>query len=381
MKIKFCVWLILLTLSTACNISQPLDADRKTLVDEPVKEAVEEVAEAKPTLTLLPVCIVPNVVDLDQSAAESSIANLGLRSVKSNEYSDVVATGKIISQDPAPNTRLDPCEGEVMIIASLGKVSEPTVTLEPATAIPEPTSIIEPSATVVPPTATLEPSAIPEPTSTIEPSVTAVPPTATPEPSATPEPTSTVEPSATAVPPTATPEPSATPELTSTPLPTIPPDGRLFWDDFETEVRPEWDFDGNYGLVNGDLVSDHLRGSVGIGNQWWTDYQVVWEHRSKGQFRRMQIRKQDDENYMLISKDRCLHWFKIIDGQRTKIPGAEICHGYDDEVLIFAKENTYGFIINGDEKLTFIDNSLSYGGVSFFGEDIKFDYFEILALP
>ncbi len=69
-------------------------------------------------------CIVPNVAGINESAAEASITELGLRSVRGNEYDDAVAVGSIISQKPLAGTKLEPCEGDVVIIVSLGPLPE-----------------------------------------------------------------------------------------------------------------------------------------------------------------------------------------------------------------------------------------------------------------
>jgi hypothetical protein len=66
------------------------------------------------------VCMVPAVVGFDQANAERMVQGVGLLPVRSAEFSAEVPEGQVIAQEPAGDTRLDPCEGEVSIVVSLG---------------------------------------------------------------------------------------------------------------------------------------------------------------------------------------------------------------------------------------------------------------------
>ena len=101
---------------------------------------------------LMSVCLVPEVVGQDQGAAEGLIAGAGLQPVKSTTYDPNIPAGGVISQDPPSGTKINPCQGDVTIIVSLGAVPQPTNTPEPPTNTPEP-----PTNTPEPPTNTPEP--------------------------------------------------------------------------------------------------------------------------------------------------------------------------------------------------------------------------------
>jgi hypothetical protein len=89
-------------------------------------------------------CIVPDVVGMDQEAAQTSLIDLGLTPVRTNEYSNSVAAGLVVSLDPPPGTQLDPCQGEVVMVISLGPpagesspTAAPIVPPTPAASPPE----------------------------------------------------------------------------------------------------------------------------------------------------------------------------------------------------------------------------------------------------
>ena len=86
---------------------------------------------------LMSVCLVPEVVGQDQGAAEGLIAGAGLQPVKSTTYDPNIPAGGVISQDPPSGTKINPCQGDVTIIVSLGAVPQPTNTPEPPTNTPD----------------------------------------------------------------------------------------------------------------------------------------------------------------------------------------------------------------------------------------------------
>lgn len=93
------------------------------------------------------VCIVPDVVGLGAATAEGQLVSLGLQPAKSNQYDPGVAEGAVISQDPPAGTELEPCQGGVTIVVSLGSVSQPTAapapTDTPAPLMPKPTTPVD----------------------------------------------------------------------------------------------------------------------------------------------------------------------------------------------------------------------------------------------
>jgi ABC-type antimicrobial peptide transport system, ATPase component len=70
-------------------------------------------------------CIVPNIVDLDEAAANIAISSLGLQIVKSVRFDSKVPKGTVLSQEPAIGTKLRPCRGEMTIEISLGPTPSP----------------------------------------------------------------------------------------------------------------------------------------------------------------------------------------------------------------------------------------------------------------
>lgn len=89
------------------------------------------------------VCLVPDVVELDQSVAEDMLVALGLQPVLTIRQDLSLAKGAVITQDPAGNTRLAPCQGEVILTISMGPPPAPTV----QSATPTLTATASPAAT------------------------------------------------------------------------------------------------------------------------------------------------------------------------------------------------------------------------------------------
>jgi hypothetical protein len=113
---------------------------------------VNGIAIAAPTIsTSMPqqACIVPQLERLDQVAAEIAISQLGLRTVKSAQYNAEVASGLVLSQDPPVGKKLEPCEGDIVIVVSLGPL--PTLVPPTETSLP-PTPILPTIPPNVPPT-------------------------------------------------------------------------------------------------------------------------------------------------------------------------------------------------------------------------------------
>jgi hypothetical protein len=139
--------LLLVFLTSACN---PNPNQEINVIQT---EAIAMTSEDDVKNSQVSVCLVPNVVGLDQSAAENSLTNLGLRIVKSNQYSDTSPAGIILSQDPPAQTKLEPCEGDVILVTSLGGLPEPTdipIPISTATPIATPTVTPIPTSTPTP---------------------------------------------------------------------------------------------------------------------------------------------------------------------------------------------------------------------------------------
>ena len=74
-------------------------------------------------------CLVPDVVGLHEAAARHLITFTGLRVAQTSVHDDTHAQGTVFLQSPEPETRFDPCDGDVIITVSLGPdVPTPTPT-------------------------------------------------------------------------------------------------------------------------------------------------------------------------------------------------------------------------------------------------------------
>jgi hypothetical protein len=89
-------------------------------------------------------CKVPDVVGLDQVAAEEMLVKLGLQPIRSNQYSANVKVGTVIRQDPIADSLIKPCDAGITIVFSLGPT--PTTSLTPiSTNTPKPTDLPTPT--------------------------------------------------------------------------------------------------------------------------------------------------------------------------------------------------------------------------------------------
>jgi len=82
-------------------------------------------------------CTVPDVVRLDQAAAQASLAALGLTVVTTEAHDDAVAAGLVIALDPPPGTWLEPCQGQVTVVISQGPLAAEVSPTRPARLPPD----------------------------------------------------------------------------------------------------------------------------------------------------------------------------------------------------------------------------------------------------
>ena len=269
--LRIFVGVLLVVMVAGCAAPTATPAPVPTTTPVPIATAVPPTAQVIAAgFTPASVCTVPNVVGLDQSAAQGMLVKLGLQPVLSNQYDAAIAEGAVISQKPTAGMPMEPCKGTVDIVVSLGPI--PTLTPRPATATPE----------------------------------------ATP----TPE-------------PTATPEATATPVDTPTPAPTPTPDNRLFYDDFENGLKPDWHMQGEYTLVNGRLnMGAGMEGYLGGAS--WQNYVVLIGKALNGCGNySLVVRQQDRDNYLVAhfawgcaGQVNSFSWSKMVGGKETPINGA-----------------------------------------------------------
>jgi hypothetical protein len=202
------------------------------------------------------------------------------------------------------------------------------------------------------------------------------------------------------------PSPSNTPPLsantpppTDTPFPPSPtPDPRLFWDDFETGLRPEWGITGsNFSLVNGYFV---MQGgnfqTATIGDSTWHNYRIKIYNLfiNQAAWAQISVRVQDSKNFMYArcsvagsgSADVNCYWGKVVDGQDQAIPGAGFSYErYNGHLLqIEVKDNFYkAFLDNDAQLISLIDTTINSGGFSMYGtgRSIQFGAVEVWNSP
>jgi len=204
--------------------------------------------------------------------------------------------------------------------------------------------------------------------------------------------------------PTDGPPPTNTPTgPTDTPTP-LPPtatptaDPRLFWDDFENGLKPEWGMSGDpVAAVNGQLVMDKgsFRSAI-IGDSSWQNYNIQLDNlRPQGNCDNcsidVQVRVQDNSNYMRFncytsrSYQHC-GWHKVVNGEEIEIPGTntwmwELWHD-GDTAEIEVEGNNYRLIVASNPVIRFSDDTFTNGGFTLKGQNLfRLDGIEVRALP
>ena len=316
--IKIFLTIALFVMVVGCGGSSPEPAPAPTeagVAQVPVEAATPtpvEVTPQAPAAGFTPeaICRVPDIVGLDVSVAKGVLVAAGLQPVPDFRHDESVATNAIISQEPPAKTMLEPCEGYVDIVVSLGPAPVPTNT-------PPPTETPGPTETPAPPTET--------------PTLTPVPPTATPT-----------------------------------------PDPRLFFDDFETGISSEWEISGeNFVSSNGQFISNgFLEAYVGDNN--WTNYSIEIKnfYVDEAHGGRVLVHRQNRENYLAL---RCtyrdssgctkLNWVKVIDGQEKVIPGTFFNIKRGGTIKIEIVGHNYNTISNGEQVIRFVDDTFTSGGI------------------
>lgn len=194
--------------------------------------------------------------------------------------------------------------------------------------------------------------------------------------------------------------PSATlPPSPIPPTPTATPDLRLFWDDFEMGIKPEWGMSGRgFAASNGSfVVQNGLGESQVIGDSSWQDYAV----RLGGFFFNPDeriwflIRVQDRDNYMALECfdyyrggwEPACEWHKVVNGRDEVVPGTHtdripLDRGDDDFFTIEVQGNIYRTFVNGEQKARFADNTFTGGGfaIRFDAESLRVGSIEIVEL-
>jgi hypothetical protein len=212
--------------------------------------------------------------------------------------------------------------------------------------------------------------------------------TYTPLPSLTPYPTQTPYPTSalpTAVLPTATSSPTAKPTL----------DLKLFGDDFEMGIKPEWGMSGQgYASTNGQLIVSGILESKIVGGKTWGDYEIrVNEFSLTGCCTtvRFLMRAQDNSNYMQLTcrEDNAdgyaeCFWDIVVNGKSESIPGSTfgIMVGGDHLLRVEVKGSQYTTFWDSEQKVRFAKDTFSNGGISLrINPRGKIGSIEVLRLP
>lgn len=216
--------------------------------------------------------------------------------------------------------------------------------------------------------------------------------TATPTATETPLPTDT---------PTITPTPTQTPTRTATPTKTPTrtptPDPRLFWDDFDQGLKPEWDFAlGEWRMVEEQMTVTKYAQGVAlayVGEATWSDYIVevdaigldhsYWSGSENGLY--ILARVQDRQNFM---------WFGVYgleaacgltrEGQETRLVEMTTDTG-THHLRVEVQGSKFTYYVDDTRVCFFDDSQFARGYVGLrahnWSKSIWIDNFEVKANP
>jgi len=277
-------------------------------------------------------CAVPNLLGEREAPARLSLSELGLTAVVVNEHSDGFDAGIVIRTDPPAGTELQPCEGQVVLVVSLGPAEEPP---------PEPTDA----------------------------------------------------PPATAPPPTATPVTDAEPLSTAEPIdgPDLGPMGVRVYDEgfdhgYVEAFRPEWNVDAEadaaYASESGNLVTEKYL-VAWAGDETWYDYGITFgraDFTDVTQFQAM-VRVQDEQNYIGIfcwkgEGGLLCEGERVVDGQGMGVPNflQQTTRMFVDgqvegsTIELRAVGNEFSVLRDGEVVGRMTDDTFASGGVGFLVE-------------
>jgi hypothetical protein len=194
--------------------------------------------------------------------------------------------------------------------------------------------------------------------------------------------------------PTSTPISSTVQPVATQPPPVIPsqtPAAQfLFQDDFETNIRGDWNRDPNKSsLVNGYLV---VEGAVDLAltpdATAWQDYAVSFELGAKTRLSGLILDLRVENENRLIRMDcaapdpeaalNC-RWIKLVDGTPIPILGTEFQLPQVGPVKVEVRGSRYEVLERG---LSFIEPTFPSGGIAFEaeGSQVWLGYFEVIPL-
>jgi hypothetical protein len=200
-------------------------------------------------------------------------------------------------------------------------------------------------------------------------------PTSTPMiitlPTGTPLPTYTAYPTYTPI--------SALPRLTYTPVPINKPaptsDPRLFWDDFQTGIKPEWKIiSGRCNMVDGMLKCPVVPARFEAGSNDWTDYRLEIDTGEYWKFHEgviIMVKLASDGSNLSLHLPPCGTAFWTYTNSNGKEENVAVTKGGACErgpfhVIIECNGNIYTTMMNGKVISTFQETRAQKGRIGFY---------------
>ncbi|HNS37684.1 MAG TPA: hypothetical protein PKM01_07850 [Anaerolineaceae bacterium] len=177
-----------------------------------------------------------------------------------------------------------------------------------------------------------------------------------------------------------TPEPSWTPTATRIP-PSATPDLRLFWDDFDQGLKPEWELlQGYCTMSNGMLVCPDGDSRIEVGDYSWSNYRLAFDTGSYwipgGAAALVGINA--NGSYLKLNFPVCHNAYWIYHGpdgseQQVSVANGGVCEDGPFHVEIEAKDGIYSMKINSNAVGVFQENRIISGRIGFLVNGPWFD--------
>lgn len=197
--------------------------------------------------------------------------------------------------------------------------------------------------------------------------------------------------------PTLTPKPAtATPAKTATPAPPPPsptPDKRLFWDDFTSGLKPDWEqVQGRCQMVDEQLQCPSAPFRLEVGDYNWRDYRLEFD-TGAGYWKfhpplAIMVHLAEDDSYFALRIPDCgaPGWaYGKPDGSEEGIAGTngvEICGNGPFHVAIECRGDIYTAIVNGQVIGKVQDARAQKGRIGIWSTELRpwFDNIEVTPL-
>jgi hypothetical protein len=191
---------------------------------------------------------------------------------------------------------------------------------------------------------------------------------ATAKPSPTkPYPTPLPLPTNTLAPPTIAP--------TATPVPTPTPDPRLFWDDFQSGVKPDWKIlSGRCNMVSGTLKCPTVPARFEVGSNDWANYRVEFDTGEYWKFHEgviVMVKLAKNGSHLSLHLPPCgtAFWtYANSNGSDETVANTAggVCEHGPFHVIIECNGDIYTTMINGKVVSTFQETRAPNGRIGFY---------------